>query len=173
MAIIKTTTNVDTLKINYLTQEMYENALENDEINNNELYLTPEISRPLICTTSYSSSVENYVLDKTVQEIYDALLVGTPVYIKFQYGNLGVSGIGDYDSTLYLAPIIKIYGYSYTGVIRICASKPTTIGSINSQTFLLSPCVLIYSATSLNSYPTFYTSVYADSAYVGVRASVK
>ena len=42
MSIVKTPTNVDTLKINYLTQEMYEEALENDEINENELYLTPK-----------------------------------------------------------------------------------------------------------------------------------
>lgn len=41
MSITKTTTTVDTLKINYLTQEMYEDALENDEINANEIYLTP------------------------------------------------------------------------------------------------------------------------------------
>ena len=41
MSIIKTETNVPTLKINYLTQEMYDNALENDQINDNELYLTP------------------------------------------------------------------------------------------------------------------------------------
>lgn len=41
MTINKTTTDLSTLKINYLTQEMYEDALENDEINENELYITP------------------------------------------------------------------------------------------------------------------------------------
>ena len=41
MTISKTTTDLSTLKINYLTQEMYEDALENDEINENELYVTP------------------------------------------------------------------------------------------------------------------------------------
>lgn len=41
MTINKTTTDLSTLKINYLTQEMYNEALENDEINENELYLTP------------------------------------------------------------------------------------------------------------------------------------
>lgn len=44
MSISKTTTDIDTLKINYLTEEMYEEALANDEINEDELYLTPEIS---------------------------------------------------------------------------------------------------------------------------------
>lgn len=41
MTIQKTTTDLSTLKINYLTQQMYEDALENDEINENELYITP------------------------------------------------------------------------------------------------------------------------------------
>lgn len=36
-----TTTNLDTLKINYLTDAQYQTALENDEINENELYFTP------------------------------------------------------------------------------------------------------------------------------------
>lgn len=40
MSIQKTTTELETLKINYLTQEMYEDALENDEIEENELYMS-------------------------------------------------------------------------------------------------------------------------------------
>lgn len=36
-----TTTNLDTLKINYLTQAQYDNAKTNNQINANELYLTP------------------------------------------------------------------------------------------------------------------------------------
>lgn len=35
-----TTTNLSTLKINYLTQEQYDDALENGQINEHELYLT-------------------------------------------------------------------------------------------------------------------------------------
>ena len=38
---MSTTTNLDTLKINYLTQAQYDEALENNEINENELYMTP------------------------------------------------------------------------------------------------------------------------------------
>lgn len=38
---MSTTTNLDKLKINYLTQEQYEDAVENEEINENELYFTP------------------------------------------------------------------------------------------------------------------------------------
>ncbi len=36
-----TITNLNTLKINYLTNAQYQAALENDEINENEIYLTP------------------------------------------------------------------------------------------------------------------------------------
>ena len=38
---MSTTTNLDKLKINYLTQEQYDNASENSQINENELYFTP------------------------------------------------------------------------------------------------------------------------------------
>lgn len=37
----KTTTRVGDFKINYLTEEMYQEALVNGEINDNEIYLTP------------------------------------------------------------------------------------------------------------------------------------
>ena len=42
MSIVKTETDLSELKINYLTQAMYDDALENDEINENELYFTPD-----------------------------------------------------------------------------------------------------------------------------------
>lgn len=38
---MSTTTNLSTLKINYLTQAQYDEALANEEINENELYFTP------------------------------------------------------------------------------------------------------------------------------------
>lgn len=38
---MSTTTNLDKLKINYLTQEQYDTASENSQINENELYFTP------------------------------------------------------------------------------------------------------------------------------------
>lgn len=39
MAITKTTTDVEQLKINVLTQEMFEDAESNDQLNENEIYL--------------------------------------------------------------------------------------------------------------------------------------
>ena len=39
---MSTTTHLNELRINYLTQAQYDDALENDEINENELYFTPD-----------------------------------------------------------------------------------------------------------------------------------
>lgn len=38
----KTETTIEELKINYLTEEQYKAAKENGEINENEIYMTPE-----------------------------------------------------------------------------------------------------------------------------------
>ena len=41
---MSTTTDLNVLKINYLSQAQYDEALENDEIDDNELYLTPALA---------------------------------------------------------------------------------------------------------------------------------
>lgn len=56
MSIQKTTTDMHTLNINYLTQEMYNNTLESGEINDDELYLTP-ISGELASAIDYITTV--------------------------------------------------------------------------------------------------------------------
>lgn len=60
---MSTTTNLSTLKINYLTQAQYDTALANDEINENELYMTPANSCPYqigdIYITTLSSNPSN------------------------------------------------------------------------------------------------------------------
>lgn len=108
----------------------------------------------LICTLNTSGS--GYVLDKTVQEIYDALESGTPVYIRYLYGTLPT----DYVSHSYLAPITKVYGYSYSDTIRIVATW-TNETSVSSGTggYLHAPCTIIFSASGLNEYPSFYRRV--------------
>lgn len=116
----------------------------------------------LVCNSSYSQDVNNYVLDKTVQEIYDALLAGTPVYIKYQYGTLDQAYVG----TLYLAPVIKVYNYNNTDVIRICASKPQFIGVRYNYQHTFSPAVLIYQAGGVDEYPTFLVTICTPSNYV-------
>ena len=101
----------------------------------------------LICNTSYSNG--SYVLDKTAQEIYEALLAGTPAYIKFQYGTPE-----DYSGTLYLAPIIRFTNYIYTDEIHIYASKPM-VGTVSSKGNAGLSGVLVYSADGLDIYPAF------------------
>ena len=108
----------------------------------------------LICTSSYDQNLGNYTIDKTVQEIYDALLSGTPAYIKFQYGTTA-----DYSGTLYLAPIVKIFNYDTTNEIRIVALKPGGYGIKGTYAKVFTPYTLIYSATGVNEYPAFYISL--------------
>lgn len=113
----------------------------------------------LIVNSSWSGDLSNYVLDKTVQEIYDALLSGTPAYIKFQYGVLDSSAVG----TLYLAPVIKIYNYDYTNVIRVVAAKPA-MSVVQSTYNLAVPGCLIYGANGLNDYPVYVNSTMVNAA---------
>lgn len=93
-------------------------------------------------------------LDKTVEEIYNAFISGMPVYIKYNYGTLGVSGTGTYTSYAVLAPVIAIASYGYTSVIRITASKPLRVNYENDYYNYVNG-MITYSATSMNSYPEY------------------
>lgn len=99
----------------------------------------------MICTASWDNSKVNYALDKTAQEIYDALVSGTSVYIKWFYGVLGTS----YESKFFLAPVITVWAYNYTQTIQFMASKP----SYDSSGY--TPAALIFRASGLNEYPVF------------------
>lgn len=140
---------------------------ENDELitaakmNNIEEGIAEGGSGALICN-AYNDGVHGYVLDKTVQEIYNAINSGTPAYVKFQYGVLGT----DYRSEIYLAPIIKIYSYADLGTVRIVASRPSYIGTKDGKTDAFSPSVAIFSASSLSDYPVFYQNIYIPTANV-------
>lgn len=125
-------------------------------------------SGALICTVAYNDDLGEMAMDKTVQEIYNALIGGTPVYAKYQYGVLGT----DYIGHIYLAPVVKIYNYNYTNEIRVCVQKPTEIGSISNFDFLFSPSVAIFSATGLNQYPIFYTTVDIPSENVNAGGTI-
>ena len=56
---MSTTTDLNTFKINYLTQAQYETALSGGLINENELYLTPDISGTGTSVTLATSSWSN------------------------------------------------------------------------------------------------------------------
>lgn len=126
----------------------------------------------LIVNYSWNSSISNYALDKTVQEIYDAILGGTPAYIKYQYGALGPSGTGAYVSQTMLAPIIHIYGYDYANLIRITASRPTLRSQTSDKYSLFSPSVVIFSASGMNDYPQLYATVKTTDANETVNESI-
>lgn len=58
-----TTTDLTTLKINYLTQAQYDTALSNNQINANELYLTPASSSSVIDTAGTGLSKSGTTLN--------------------------------------------------------------------------------------------------------------
>lgn len=110
----------------------------------------------MIVTSSQVNGV--HTMDKTVQEIYDALMSGTPVYYKYQSGTIGE----DYITNAWLAPITYVYTYEVTNVIRVVVNRPFCQGagaSGSSGDNLLSPSVMIFEASTLNGYPTFYRTV--------------
>lgn len=55
-----TTTNLSTLKINYLTQAQYDEALANDEIDENSIYLTEDTSDASIIIEQGTSGIWTY-----------------------------------------------------------------------------------------------------------------
>lgn len=121
----------------------------------------------LICNATPSGG--ECVLDKTVQEIYDALESGTPAYITYKYGTLPT----DYVSTKRLAPIILVYGYSNSDLIRIVASWGFSTGvAQGTGNYLFGPSVAIFSAGGLDEYPIFYRQVLVNNSYLTSSQSI-
>lgn len=69
-----TTTNLDTLKINYLTQEQYDTALANSQINSNQLYFTPDNTSDTQVT---QTSIISDTSDADLSHNYRLILSGT------------------------------------------------------------------------------------------------
>lgn len=122
----------------------------------------------MICNLAYSDDLGEPALDKTVQEIYDAFIGGTPVYVKYQYGVLGT----DYAGNTHLAPVVKIYFYDYTNVIRVAVLKPTMIPNKNSYYDVYAPSVATFQASGLNAYPVFYANTYAPATYISTDSDI-
>lgn len=95
MSIQKTTTELETLKINYLTQAMYEDALENDEIEENELYMSSYTPNYIINTDWTNIQASGTItlrgpLSKSGYYYYasDDMFTGNfPDYLKVIYNN--------------------------------------------------------------------------------------
>lgn len=97
--------------------------------------------------------------DHTVQEIYDAMTSGTPVYMAWTYGTFGT----DYTSHTYFAPVVQIYAYGYTGVIRVCVSVAQN-RTVADADYALTPAIALFEASSVNDYPTYYRAVYPQTS---------
>lgn len=153
MSITKTTTNVDTLKINYLTQEMYENALENDEINDNELYLTQsETSGILIVHLVYDNG--DIFLDKTFEEIWQAIYSGKICYLYYDTSNNTPTSSYRYYTGFYL-----LSTYKYDTNYRVYASLPsaTSVGNVYSTGL---SGLLTFGTNTFSNYPKFLIRTY-------------
>lgn len=105
-----------------------------------------------------SSIVNGYpVLDKTVQEIYDALTSGTPVYYSYVYG----TPVTSYISEAYLAPVVSVYTYG-NNYMRVAISYPKVNETVQNNGILAVPALIIFGASSMNSNPTYVKQVYVD-----------
>lgn len=114
----------------------------------------------LICTCNNNGN--DYVLDKTVQEIYDAMESGTPVYVTYTYG----VPVTNYESNKFFAQIIKIYTYNYAETIRVVATwtNLTAPAIGDGGSFLHGPAMAVFSANGMNGYPVYYRTVKVDSS---------
>ena len=72
-----TTTNLQTLKINYLTQAQYDTALANNQINDNELYFTPDDGGGGVFVAEYGTT--------TFSEIQSAYQSGNNIVCRYEY----------------------------------------------------------------------------------------
>lgn len=120
----------------------------------------------LICTCSFDG--DDYVLDKTVAEIYDAYVAGTPIFIQFFYGTHGT--YEDYTSHRWLAPITHLYNYNYADTIRIAVTRAQISYFNNDYNYV--PAVSIFGANSSSAYPVFIRTNYVNSANVSTNGGV-
>lgn len=74
-------------------------------------------------------------LDKTVRELNDALLAGTPVYLIYSYGIVDGSSSSWYSAETRLCPLIAIYRYG-DEIFRLVFARPSYQGSIGGHTNL-------------------------------------
>ena len=108
-----------------------------------------------------ASNVNNILTcDHTVQEIYDAMTSGTPVYMAWTYGTFGT----DYMTHTYFAPVVQIFAYNTTNVIRVCVSVAQNDYLVADTDFALTPAIALFQASAVNDYPTYYRTVYPQTS---------
>lgn len=76
-------TDVPALKINKLTRQQFNKAVEENRINDNEIYLTPDITEPYFVYITVNGS--NIKLDAghefSGEELFEAIRIKRPVYL--------------------------------------------------------------------------------------------
>lgn len=93
-------------------------------------------------------------LDKTYREIYNAIISGVPVFMSYIYG---APDGQTYTCLQRLVPITTTYLYDSS--YRVAATYTRVNGSVSGKTFTFSPSVMIFSATDLDDYPSFLTTI--------------
>ena len=114
----------------------------------------------LFCTSTYDG--EDYYLDKTAGEIYEAIIAGTPVCIKYIYNTME-----NYSGTVSFAYVVRVSNYNYTDTINIYATK-TIVGPVSSNNDMGLPSVVRYTAHGLDAYPYFSKYTYVNDTYLAV-----
>ena len=110
-----------------------------------------------------TNSGGTFTMDKTYAEIYETMKAGTPCFMCFT-GSAYVPP-EDIDSGYVHGVVLVEIGmcYKYDTVYRVYA--PISYQSIVSSTsYLATPAVYVFQASSSDDYPTFYRTVYADPA---------
>lgn len=105
----------------------------------------------------FDNVMEEYALDATVQEIYDTIEAGTPVFVKYRYGAIPT----DYVSYQSLAPVVHIY--KYDTVYRVVVSRALHCGNLGGFNNMFQPAVYVFGANYEEDKPQFLRVVYPTS----------
>lgn len=112
-----------------------------------------------VITTGDESSafpiMYNTQLDKTFEEIYNALAAGTPVFVKAVFA---LDGVVDYTTGILMCRVASVYKYDET--YRVFAEVPCYyLNGVHGVGSVALPSVIVFSASSASSYPTAVADV--------------
>lgn len=162
------TQDLDTLKINYLTQEQYNAAKASGQINANELYLTPNTTGELIVSSEDASNPAAYP-QNSVWLKYGDMAGGQADWVI----ETGTSGIWEYRK--WNSGISECWGSEGNSSVAVTAWSGTSLytasfASINWPTglFITAPRIMEFAeVTSGNGWLSRNTG--ANSTGTGVR----
>ena len=135
---MSTTTGLETLKINYLTQAQYNTASQNGEINENELYMTPD--NGIVVSAEDASSPENYQENSVwlkygsasggqADWIVEQGTSGVWFYRKWNSGNVELWGEWTETKAHYSTVASALYGYTSQQELPFSVYTPRAVYS--------------------------------------------